>query len=116
MGIHIVLASGRPAHGLLPIARALELNNYGGYVISCNGAQIMDMQSGETIYEKKIDKDQIPYLYRKAKKNNFPIFTYRQDKIITDSPGNRHIVEEAALNNMEITSAGDSFAIDFNPH
>lgn len=116
MGIHIVLASGRPAHGILPIARALELNTYGGYVISCNGAQITDMQSGETIYEKKIDKDQIPYLYKKAKKNSFPIFTYRHDKIITDSPENRHIVEEAALNDMEIISAGDSFDIDFDPH
>ncbi|MDR2970122.1 MAG: Cof-type HAD-IIB family hydrolase [Tannerellaceae bacterium] len=116
MGMRIVLASGRPAHGILPIARALELNTYGGYVISCNGAQITDMQSGETIYEKKIDRDQIPYLYRKAKKNGFPIFTYRQEQIITDSPENKHIREEAALNGMEIINADDSFAIDFDPH
>ena len=34
MGVHIVLASGRPTGGILPLAKELELNNYGGYVIS----------------------------------------------------------------------------------
>ena len=29
MGVHVVLASGRPTAGLLPLAHALELNNYG---------------------------------------------------------------------------------------
>ena len=29
MGVRIVLASGRPTYGLMPIAKALELGNYG---------------------------------------------------------------------------------------
>lgn len=117
MGMHIVLASGRPTHGLLPIAKALELNTYGGYVMSYNGGQILNMQSGEVLYEKKIDQELVPYLNKKAKKNNFALFTYQQDKIITDSPENIHILEEAALNDMEIVGVNDlPLVIDFDPH
>lgn len=30
MGIRIALASGRPTYGLMPLAKILELGNYGG--------------------------------------------------------------------------------------
>ena len=51
MGVHVVLASGRPTGGILPLAQELELNNYGGYVISYNGAQIIEMQTGNLLFE-----------------------------------------------------------------
>ena len=47
MGVRIVLASGRPTYGLMPIAKALELGNYGGFILSYNGGQIINAQSGE---------------------------------------------------------------------
>ena len=42
MGVHIVLASGRPTNGVMPIAEKLELNHYGGYILSYNGGQIIN--------------------------------------------------------------------------
>ncbi|MDF9830745.1 Cof-type HAD-IIB family hydrolase [Parabacteroides sp. PF5-6] len=117
MGMHLVLASGRPTHGLLPIAKALELDTYSGYIMSYNGGEILNMQSGEVFYEKKINQELIPYLNKKAKKNQFPLFTYKQDKIITDSPDNIHIQEEARINHLEIVGVNDfPQAIDFDPH
>ena len=41
MGVHIVLASGRPTYGILPLAKKLELGNYGGYILSYNGRSLM---------------------------------------------------------------------------
>ena len=41
MGVRIVLASGRPTYGLMPLAKTLELGNYGGFVLSYNGCQII---------------------------------------------------------------------------
>lgn len=38
----IVLASGRPTAGILPVAEQLELSKYGGYILSYNGAKIID--------------------------------------------------------------------------
>ena len=53
MGIRIVLASGRPTYGILPIAKQLELGNYGGYIISYNGGQIINAQNGEILFERR---------------------------------------------------------------
>ena len=116
MGVHIVLASGRPTNGVLPLANALELNHYGGFILSYNGGQIINAQTGELLFEKRIDPELIPYLDKKAKKNGFAIFTYHKDYILTDKPENRHVQEEAILNNMRIIGV-DNFpeAIDFSP-
>ncbi|MDH6358753.1 Cof-type HAD-IIB family hydrolase [Parabacteroides sp. PF5-9] len=117
MGVRIVLASGRPTYGLLPISNALELNNYGGFIMSYNGGQIFSVQNGEMLYEKQIDPEMIPYLNKKAKKNDFAIFTYYNDTIITDRPDNPHIQSEAKINEMRIVAVEDfPAAIDFCSH
>ena len=116
MGIHIVLASGRPTNGVQPLAEALELNHYGGFVLSYNGGQILNVQTGELLFEKRIDQEMIPYLERKAKEKGFTIFTYHQDYIVTNHPENQHVKEEAQLNNMRIIGTDNfSEAIDFAP-
>lgn len=116
MGLRIVLASGRPTHGVLPLAQELELDHYGGYVMSYNGGQIFNAQSGERLFEKRIDAQWISYLERKAVKNGFPIFTYQKDRIITNTPDNAHVQEEARLNHMEVVGVSNfSEAIDFKP-
>lgn len=117
MGIRIVLASGRPPFGLQAIANKLELNKYGGYVMSYNGGQIINVQTGELIYDKKINPEMIPYLYKKARKNNFPIFTYHEDIIFTDTPDNIHVQEEAGLNGLKVVKT-DNFpeTVTFSPY
>ena len=116
MGIHVVLASGRPTNGVQPLAEALELNHYGGFILSYNGGQIINAQTGELMFEKRIDPAMIPYLNRKAKENGFAIFTYHKDYILTDSPENKHVQEEAELNKMRIIGV-ENFpeAVDFAP-
>ena len=116
MGVHIVLASGRPTNGVMPIAEKLELNHYGGYILSYNGGQIINAQTGELLFEKRIDPEWIPYFEKKAKKNDFAIFTYHKDSILTDKPDNKYVIQEANLNNMQIIGV-DNFAeaIDFRP-
>lgn len=116
MGVHLVLASGRPTHGVMPLAKELELNHYGGYVLSYNGGQIFDVQNGTLLFEKRINPEMIPYLDKKAKKNGFDIFTYHKDTIVTDNPDNEHIRKEAELSGMRVIKV-DSFseAIDFPP-
>lgn len=42
MGIRVALASGRPTYGLMPLAKTLELGNYGGFIISYYGGQIIN--------------------------------------------------------------------------
>lgn len=116
MGIRIVLASGRPTYGLMPLAKTLELGNYGGFILSYNGCQIINAQNGEILFKRRINPEMLPYLEKKARKNGFAIFTYNDDTIITDNPENEHIRSEARLNNLEIIKEVEfSTAIDFAP-
>ena len=116
MGVRIVLASGRPTYGLMPLAKTLELGNYGGFILSYNGCQIIKAQNGEILFERRINPEMLPYLEKKARKNGFAIFTYHDDTLITDSPDNEYIKNEALLNNLKIIKEDEfSTAIDFAP-
>lgn len=116
MGVRIVLASGRPTYGLMPLAKTLELGNYGGFVLSYNGCQIIKAQNGEILFERRINPEMLPYLEKKARKNGFAIFTYHDNTLITDSPDNEYIKNEALLNNLKIIREDEfSTAIDFAP-
>ena len=116
MGVRIVLASGRPTYGLMPLAKTHELGNYGGFVLSYNGCQLIKAQNGEILFERRINPEMLPYLEKKARKNGFAIFTYHDDTLITDSPDNEYIKNEALLNNLKIIREDEfSTAIDFAP-
>lgn len=115
-GVRIALASGRPTYGLLPIAKSLELGLYGGFILSYNGSQIINAKNGEILFERRINPEMIPYIEKKAVKNNFALFTYHDDTLLTNSPDNVHVQEEAALNNLKIITEEEfSTAIDFAP-
>lgn len=116
MGVRIVLASGRPTYGLLHLAKTLELGNYGGFVVSYNGCQIIDARNGEILFERRINPEMLPYIEKKAHKNGFALFTYHDDTLLTDHPENEYIQNEARLNNLKIVEERDfSIAIDFAP-
>ena len=48
----VVLASGRPTPGILPLAHELELEKYGGYVLSFNGGALTAQRSSTAVPEK----------------------------------------------------------------
>ena len=113
-GVKIVLASGRPTYGIAPIAEKLELKKYGGYILSYNGGEITNWQTGELMYENVLEDDVLPYLYQCAKENNFAIVTYKDKYVLTEHPNDEYVLKEAILNVME-TKKVDNFleAIDF---
>ena len=116
MGIRIVLASGRPTSGLMPLAKALELGNFGGFILAYNGCQVIKAGTGEVMFERRINPEQIPYLEKKSRKNGFSIFTYHDEYILTDNADDIHIRREAWLNHLKIMEEPEfSIAIDFAP-
>ena len=116
MGVRVVLASGRPTHGVMPLARALELDKNGGFVLSYNGAQIIHVPTGERVFERRIDPQFMAYLERGARKRGFTIFTYREDRIVTSNAQNVHVQHEAKLSGMHVEEAANwAEAVDFSP-
>lgn len=53
-GVVVVLATGRPINGALSISRELELDVYGGYILSFNGGIIQNCKTKEIIFQQKI--------------------------------------------------------------
>lgn len=101
-GIKVVLASGRPTYGIVPLANELRLDTLGGYILSYNGGEIIDWKTKEVLHARQLDPQVLPYLYKSAKKNDFAIITYQNQFIITESPDDIYVHKEAFLNKMEI--------------
>ncbi|MDR0939652.1 MAG: Cof-type HAD-IIB family hydrolase [Mediterranea sp.] len=116
MGVRIVLASGRPTYGMMPLAKTLELGRYGGYLLSYNGCQIISASDGQVLFERRINPEMVPYLEKKARKNDFAFLTYHDEIILTSHPDNGHVQDEARLNGLRVIAEEVlSAAIDFAP-
>ena len=100
-GIRIALASGRPTYGIAPIANQLKMDEFGGYILSYNGGEIIEWKSKQMMYENVLNPEVVPYLYECAQKNGFAILTYDGPQIITEHPDDEYVQHEAFLNKME---------------
>lgn len=107
-GITIILASGRPTPGMVEEARELQLASLGGYVLSFNGARIIEQKSKEIVYDKTFSKELAHQVYRCGKEYGLAVVTYLDDKIVTEDGNDEYIQYEAMLNAMEIKQV-DSF-------
>lgn len=101
-GLKIILASGRPTYGVAPLANALQLDKFGGFILAYNGGEIINWRTHEIMYKNLLDHDVLPYLYECAKKNNFAIVTYENEYVLTEKPDDEYVLKEALLNVMKI--------------
>jgi Cof subfamily protein (haloacid dehalogenase superfamily) len=114
-GVKVVLASGRPTPGILPIAEEIGFDEFGGYILSFNGGKIIDYKSKEVIFQKILPDEEIPSLYNSAKKNGVTIVSYDDTSIITENTDDQYVEIEARINKMPVKEV-DSFtdAINFS--
>lgn len=101
-GCIIVLASGRPVYGIMPLAKELKLQEYGGYILAYNGGCIMDCQSGKTLYDRKIPDAYIPQICQFAIEHDYAILTYEGDCVITNKINGRYVQIEAKINHLPV--------------
>ena len=66
-GIIIVLASGRPTAGIFKEAKELTLDQVGGYLLSFNGARVLDYKTNEVVYEQTLSSEIAHEMYDRAK-------------------------------------------------
>lgn len=53
-GKKVVLASGRPTYGVMPLAEELDLASYGGYILSFNGGIIINCKTREVVFSRQL--------------------------------------------------------------
>ena len=93
-GVTIVLASGRPTAGVMPLAKELGLDKKGGCILSYNGGAIIDCATGETLYRKQLDAKYVPQLCAFAREQGVVIITYNKQGVVTESPEDKWALKE----------------------
>lgn len=101
-GFKVVLASGRPTKGVQSLADELELSKFNNYILSFNGAKIINCRTMEIIFEKTLPSEVIPILYEEALKNNAGLISYENDTVISGTNIDEYIELEARVNKLLI--------------
>lgn len=101
-GYQVILASGRPTAGMRRYEQELELEKYGGYLLSFNGARVIDCRSGEVIYQSLLSLPLVPRLYSFAGKNGCGLITYLGDEVISAFPIDEYVEIEARINGLPV--------------
>ncbi|QVK18657.1 HAD family phosphatase [Mycoplasmatota bacterium] len=106
-GIKVILASGRPMHGLLKASKILQLKKYGGYLLAYNGGQIIDMKDDSLIFDSYLDMNTILELYDKSRLLNTSLLAYNDQSILTED-NDQYIQIESEINDLVINQV-DNF-------
>lgn len=101
-GQKVILASGRPTPGMRRYERELELEKYGGYLLSFNGAKIVDCYTGEIIYQRLLPLTLLSGMYRFAKNNGCGLITYLGSEVISAFPMDKYVELEARINGLPV--------------
>lgn len=101
-GKKVVLASGRPTYGIMPLARELELEQYGGYILSFNGGIIINCKTGEKVFESQLPVDANRKIIELAEENGVSILTYEGECIITPDKNCPYVEKEAFINKLDV--------------
>ena len=101
-GLRIVLASGRPTQGIMPLANQLHLKDYKGYILAFNGGLIIDCTTGEVIYQKMLDTSVYKHLYETGNTKDFKILSYKDNCIACEDIENKYVRYAAYLNKMKL--------------
>ena len=85
-GKKVVLASGRPINGVAPLAEELYLKEYGGFMLSFNGARITRCSDNAIIYNKVIPQEVIRPIYEAVKEYGAIFLMQIGDKLASGEP------------------------------
>ena len=99
-GRKAAIATGRPTPGAINIARKLQLDKFGGYILSYNGGRITNFSTQKTIYNKTIPEQLIRPIYDEAVRLKAGIITYSRDEIIVGNGIDKYNQIEAGINGL----------------
>ena len=116
-GIKLALASGRPTPGLYALAKELEMDKYGGYLLSFNGAAVHKYPSMECIYNNTIKEKYILPIINNAKALDLGVLVYKGEDIIVDDKDTYKADYEQKITGMNKLVVDDLREfVDFEPN
>ena len=98
----VVLASGRPAAGVLPLANQLDLAKYGSYILAFNGGMIVNCKTGETVFSSMIPVEANSRIVDLAVDHGVDLLTYQGQEIITNNQECPYALLESKINKLPL--------------
>ncbi|MEM5636697.1 Cof-type HAD-IIB family hydrolase [Bacillus toyonensis] len=105
-GVKVVLASERPTFAMRAIANELHLEAYGSFILSFNGAKIINCNTDEELFSSTLSPEIVHSLYDISKDENVWIHTYIGDDIITEE-NNSYTEIEGHITGMPIVEVNN---------
>ncbi len=112
-GGRVVLASGRPVYGIMPVARELEMESYGGYVLAYNGGSIFECSTWKELYSNTLPQEVIVPMYEAAKRHGAVLLAHEDEWVVSEDIEDKYVAFEAYLNKMKLRQV-DSFVEYFS--
>ncbi len=110
----VILASGRPTPGMRRYEKELELEKYGGYLLSFNGGKIVNCKTGEIVFQRTLPPHILLGIYKFALEHDCGLMTYMGDTIILGTRRDEYVELEAKINGMPIQEVEDMLRfVDF---
>lgn len=101
-GVRLVLASGRPTYGILPLAKQLQMERYGGYILAYNGGKIIECSSQRILFQQTLPSDQLHRVFELADLYHLAALTYENESILTEYPEDPYVQIEAQINHLSV--------------
>ncbi|MDO5549553.1 MAG: Cof-type HAD-IIB family hydrolase [Lachnospiraceae bacterium] len=101
-GKKVILASGRPVYGVMPLAKELRLSDYGGYILAFNGGVIMDCRTEEVVFSRMLPAESNYQIIQLALKNRVDLLTYDRDVILTNNEESTYVQLESRINHLRV--------------
>ena len=83
-GVKVILASGRPTTGMLDLAEELELAKYDGYLVSYNGSKVIDVKTGEELFNQAMTVEEGKAVLEHMKKFDVTVMIDKDDYMYTN--------------------------------
>lgn len=106
-GKKVVLASGRPTPGVLPLAEELCLKDFGGFILSFNGGMIMNCQTSEVVFSRLLPVDANKRIVGLAKEHGVECLTYEDDHLIVSNKECPYAGKESWISHMPMQEEKD---------
>lgn len=106
-GVTLVLASGRPLYGIMPLALELQLKEHDGYILAYNGGKIIECRTGTVIFQNSLTQDRSRMVIRAAECAGTDILSYDEEWIVTNNRFSPYAVEESRINRLELKQIDD---------
>ena len=100
-GCRIVIATGRPYQGVLPVLKELDLISEKDYVICYNGAKVFNTKTQDLIFSNTITGKDVKALYLESQKLQTYFHAFKKDETLITDQHNPYTNVEVTINKIE---------------